>query len=70
MRVALTSGFGLQIGHRRVGRLMRENDVSVIRTRKYKVATDSNHKFNIAANLLKQTFVVHKPNQKWVVDIR
>ena len=43
---------GLDIGHRRVGRLMRQNSISVIRTRKHKVTTDSDHKFNIATNLL------------------
>ena len=39
---------GLQVGHRRVGRLMRQNSIIVVRTRKHKVTTDSNHKFNIA----------------------
>jgi len=28
---------GLNIGHRRLGRLMRQNGISVIRTRKHKV---------------------------------
>ncbi len=28
---------GLNIGHRRVGRLMRQNGISVVRTRKHKV---------------------------------
>lgn len=28
---------GLNVGHGRVGRLMRENGIKVIRTRKYKV---------------------------------
>jgi len=60
---------GLQVGHRRVGRLMRQNAISVIRTRKHKVTTDSNHKFNIAPNLLDRDFTTDKPNQKWVVDI-
>jgi len=60
---------GLQVGHRRVGRLMRQNNISVLRTRKHKVTTDSNHKFNIAPNLLEQSFAADKPNQKWVVDI-
>jgi|GEM_PF-6060411 len=31
--------------------------------------TDSNHKFNIAPNLLNRDFTADKPNQKWVVDI-
>ncbi|SMX45222.1 hypothetical protein OCA8868_03266 [Octadecabacter ascidiaceicola] len=34
----------LNIGYRRVGRLMRQNGISVVRTRNHKVATDSDHK--------------------------
>ena len=60
---------GLDIGHRRVGRLMRQNGISVIRTRKHKVTTDSNHKFNIAPNPLDRNFTVNEPNQKWAADI-
>jgi transposase InsO family protein len=60
---------GLNVGHRRIGRLMRQNGISVIRTRKHKVTTDSNHKFNIAPNLLNRNFEADRPNQKWVVDI-
>jgi len=30
---------GLNVGHGRVGRLMRENDIKVIRTQKYKATT-------------------------------
>lgn len=30
---------GLKVGHRRIGRLMRENDIKIIRTQKYKVTT-------------------------------
>ena len=60
---------GLNVGHRRVGRLMRQNAICVVRTRKHKVTTDSNHKFNIAPNLLNRNFTAQKPNQKWAVDI-
>lgn len=60
---------GLQVGHRRVGRLMRQNNITVVRTRKHKVTTDSNHKFNIAPNLLNRDFTASSSNQKWVVDI-
>ena len=60
---------GLEVGHRRIGRLMRQNGISVVRTHKHKVTTDSNHKFNIAPNLLNRDFFAEKPNQKWVVDI-
>jgi len=41
---------GLNVGHRCVGRLMRQNGIAVVRTRKHKATTDSNHKFNIAPN--------------------
>ena len=60
---------GLDIGHRRVGRLMRRNGISVVRTRKHKVTTDSDHKFNIAPNLLDRDFNADAPNQKWAGDI-
>lgn len=60
---------GLRVGQRRVGRLMRENGIQVVRSRKFKRTTDSNHTFNIAPNLLQQTFLADGPNQKWVGDI-
>ena len=60
---------GFDVGHRRIGRLMRQNGIAVVRTRKHKVTTDSNHKFNIAPNLLNRNFTADQPNQKWVVDI-
>lgn len=34
---------GLDVGYRRVGRLVRQNGISVVRARNHKVATDSNH---------------------------
>ena len=66
-RVRMTEALkdlGLQVGHRRVGRLMRQNGISVIRTRKHKVTIDSNHKSNIAPNLLDRDFTADRPNQK------
>ncbi len=59
----------LNVGHRRIGRLMRRNGISVVRTRKHKVTTDSDHKVNIAPNLLDRDFVAERPNQKWAGDI-
>ncbi|MCP9483468.1 IS3 family transposase [Shimia sp. CNT1-13L.2] len=59
---------GLNVVHRRVGRLMRQNGISVVRSRKHKVTTDSEHKFNIAPNLLDRDFTADKPNQKWAGD--
>jgi len=60
---------GLNVGRRRVGRLMRDNGFRVIRTHKYKTTTDSNHRFNIAPNLLDRNFEAKYPNQKWAGDI-
>jgi putative transposase len=60
---------GLNVGHRRVGRLMRQNAIQVVRTRKYRVTTDSNHAFGIAPNLLNQNFTADRQNQKWAGDI-
>ena len=60
---------GLNVGHRRIGRLMQENGIRVIRIQKLKVTTDSNHAFNIAPNLLDQDFTAEGPNQKWAGDI-
>ena len=60
---------GVDVGHRRVGRLMRENGIAVERTRKFKATTDSDHTFNIAPNLLNRDFSAAGPNQKWAGDI-
>lgn len=60
---------GFNVGHRRVGRLMRENSIAVKRNKKFKATTDSNHSFNIAPNLLKRDFAADRPNQKWAGDI-
>ncbi len=60
---------GLDVGHRRIGTLMRENGIRVERSKKYKATTDSNHAFNIAPNLLNQNFHADGPNQKWAGDI-
>ena len=60
---------GIRVGQRRVGRLMRQNGIRVIRSRKFKRTTDSDHAFNIAPNLLQQDFTASGPNQKWAGDI-
>ena len=63
---------GNRLGRRaspRRRRLLRQNGISVVRTRKHKVTTDSNHKFNIAPNLLDRDFTANAPNQKWAGDI-
>ena len=45
---------GVSVGQRRVGRLMRDSGIKIIRTQKYKATTDSSHAFNTAPNLFDQ----------------
>lgn len=60
---------GLDVGERRVGRLMRVNGIKPVRTRRHKVTTDSNHSLGVAANWLDGDFVADAPNRKWAGDI-
>ena len=60
---------GLGVGERRVGRLMRINGIRPVRTHRYKVTTDSNHKLGYAENVLDRDFTATAPNQKWAGDI-
>ncbi|MDB9703779.1 IS3 family transposase [Rhodospirillales bacterium] len=60
---------GVVIGERRVGRLMQDNDICIIRTHKFKRTTNNNYTHNIAPNLLDGDFQATGPNQKWAGDI-
>ena len=60
---------GVDVGHRRVGRLIREKGIVVERARKFKPTTDSDHTFNIAPDLLDRDFTADRHNQKWAGDI-
>lgn len=59
----------LNVGHRRIGRLMQATGIRIVRTRKYKATTDSSHAFNNAPKLLEQDFSANGPKQKWAEDI-
>ena len=48
---------------------MRDNGIKIVRPREFKVTTDSNHRFNIAPNLMDRGFNAEKPNRKWAGDI-
>lgn len=58
-----------KINHKKVSRLMRENDLNFKKKKKYKVTSESNHKKPVAPNLLNREFHAETPNQKWVSDI-
>jgi putative transposase len=53
---------GLRVGQRRVGRLMRQNGIQIIHSRKLKRTTYSDHVFTIAPNLLQKDFTASGPN--------
>ena len=60
---------GLDVGERRVGRLMNINGIKPVRTRRHKLTTNSNHNLGIVANVLDGNFVADTPNAKWAGDI-
>lgn len=60
---------GALCGRHRVARLMRIHGVHPKQTRRFKVTTDSNHAFPIAANVLDRKFDVKKANKVWSADI-
>ena len=59
---------GMQVNHKRVVRIMRKDNLLALQPKRFKVTTDSNHKFEIYLNLaarMKLTGI----NQLWVADI-
>lgn len=60
---------GLDVGERRVGRLMKINGIKPVRTHKHKVTTDSHHRLGVAANWLDGDFAADAPNRTWAGDI-
>jgi putative transposase len=60
---------GISCGRCRARTLMRVAGVSVIRKKKFRVTTDSNHNLPVAPNLLNRQFNVSRPNRVWVGDI-
>ncbi len=55
------------MNHKRVGRILREDNLLCLRKRKFHVTTDSPHRFRIYPNLTRN-FVPMAPNQLWVAD--
>ncbi len=63
------SNEGVQVGRRRVARLMREEGLAGTPKKRFRNTTDSTHKQPIAANLLARDFLPAQPNEAWVTDI-
>ena len=60
---------GLSCSRPRVARLMRQHAIRARGRRKFKVTTNSKHKYPAAPNLLRQVFQAEAPNRVWVSDI-
>ena len=59
---------GWEVNHKRVGRILREDNLLCLRKRKFHLSTDSRHSFRIDPNLTRN-FVPVAPNRLWFSDI-
>lgn len=61
---------GFQVGHNRIARLMKENNIKAEIKKRFKPkTTDSNHGFPYSENLLKQNFNVSEICEAWASDL-
>ena len=60
---------GYTSSYNTVEKVMRENEITPQRKRKFKVTTDSKHDLPIAPNVLGRQFQVEEPDEVWVTDI-
>ena len=67
-RIAVVKRDGWVVNHKRVLRLMREDNLLSIRRRRFVVTTDSDHPWRVYPNLARRT-VLSDINQLWVADI-
>lgn len=58
-----------KVNHKRVERIMKENEIRSKVARKFKATTNSRHNLPVAENILNRDFTVSRPNQKMVSDI-
>jgi transposase InsO family protein len=59
---------GMRVNHKRVVRLMREDNVLAVQPRAFVVTTDSDHECEVALNLASRLTLTGM-NQLWVADI-
>jgi putative transposase len=59
---------GMQINHKRVARIMREDNLLGIQPKRFVVTTNSSHKFEVYLNLASRMKLTGT-NQLWVADI-
>jgi transposase InsO family protein len=52
-----------------VAKIMQQNNIRSIVKKRYKVTTDSSHKYPVVENILDRNFTTNEPNKAWVSDI-
>ena len=60
---------GVPCSEQRVARLMRDDGLRAVQTKRYRTTTKRNAADAVAPNRLQQDFTATAPNQKWVVDL-
>ena len=60
---------GLVCNEKRIVRLMRKHDIKAKTRRKFRVTTNSRHRYPVALNVLNRQFTVTAANHVWVSDI-
>jgi putative transposase len=59
---------GFEVNHKRVSRLMREDNLLAIRHRRFVITTDSEHELEVYLNLAKRMRLA-AANQLWIADL-
>ena len=66
---AILKGMGVKCSRKIVAEILRDNGWNAKTKRKFKVTTNSNHKHDVAPNLLQREFLPPEANQVWAGDI-
>ena len=67
--LAELKGLGIPCSKSRLERLMKKHGIRAKTRKKFKVTTDSKHKFPVAPNVLERNFSPSAPNAAWAGDI-
>ncbi len=60
---------GIAVSKVLVARIMKQHHLKSIVSKRYKVTTDSSHRYPVVTNVLNRNFTTTKPNNVWVSDI-
>ena len=60
---------GESTSHKRVARLMKEEQLVARKVKRFVATTNSDHDFKVPKNVLNRDFTASRPDEKWVGDI-